>query len=365
METHNISFNRTHSYEIFLGNDIFPRIAGKISRMGYSKKCVIITNEIVAKWYLEPITSDFRSRGYEIFSIILPDGEEHKNLNTVQSIYNQFHTFKIDRNSPIVTLGGGVIGDMGGFCAATWLRGIPYIQIPTTLLAMVDASIGGKVGVNLSTSKNLIGAFYQPMLVGIDISVLRTLPLTQLSYGVVEAVKHAMIADPAYFKFIMKNRSEIKNREPALMQRLIRRSLNIKKAIVEKDELDKGSRALLNFGHTFGHALEGLGEYRRYHHGEAVGLGMLMAINLSKRLGKLKEDYSDKLKEFLVDFNLPIKIPLEYSAQDILDKMQSDKKRNKNEINMIIPTYMGSVEKLAVSMDDLPHLLGDVISLMK
>ncbi|MBF0546494.1 MAG: 3-dehydroquinate synthase [Candidatus Riflebacteria bacterium] len=365
METQSIKFERYQSYDILLGNNVINQIVAKLSRMGFCKHCAVLTNELVAKWYLEPVLAELRSKGFEVFSIILPDGEEQKSLQTVQKIYQDLQKAGLARNSPLVTLGGGVIGDIGGFCAATWLRGIPFVQLPTTLLSMVDSSIGGKVGVNLPNAKNYIGSFYQPSLVGIDVAVLRTLPLTQISYGLVEAIKHGLIADPAYFKFITKSRGEIKTKEPALMQRLIRRSLNIKKMVVEKDELDKGNRAILNFGHTFGHGLEILGEYRRYHHGEAVSLGMLMTLCLSKKLGKLKEDYFEQLNELLVDFSLPVKLPVEYSALALYDSITSDKKRQKESIKFVIPITLGSVELMDIPLHDLPDLLVDILGMMK
>ncbi|MFZ2956386.1 MAG: 3-dehydroquinate synthase [Candidatus Ozemobacteraceae bacterium] len=365
MENQTISFSRKQTCEIFLGSDILPQVVGRVSRMGLAKKCVVLTNDIVGKWYLEPLLAELRGRGFSSFSLTVPDGEEAKTLETAASIYPQLLEAGIDRHCPLFALGGGVITDLGGFIAATWMRGIPFIPIPTTLLAMVDASVGGKTAVNLPMGKNLVGAFHQPVAVGIDVTLLRTLPLTQLSYGLVEAIKHGAIADSAYFKFIQKSRSEIKSKEPGLIHRLVRRSINIKKVFVEEDELDTGRRAFLNFGHTFGHAFEVLGAYRRLHHGEAVGLGMIQALLAARRLGILREDYSESLAELLVDFNLPIRVPLEWTADDIANVMLRDKKRKNEKINLILPTALGAVSSVPISASELPGLLTDILQSQK
>jgi len=361
MESQKLSFSRHHSYEIFLGSEILPELVGKLSRMGFHRRTLVVTNDVVAKWYLEPLTAELKKRNFEVQSIILPSGEAEKNLQNANRIYSQMIAFDIDRGSPLITLGGGVIGDLGGFVASTFKRGIPYIQFPTTLMAMVDASVGGKVAVNLPEGKNLVGSFYQPWLVGMDLSTLKTLPLAQLAYGLVECVKHAVLADPPYFKFIMKSRSEIKNKDIGVLQRLVRRSIHIKKAIVEEDEFEKGKRALLNMGNTFGHALEVLGEYRRFHHGEAVGLGILFALGMAKELGILKEDYSEAINEFLNDFDLPRKMGKEFHPNDIFEAMLRDKKRNQEEIRLVLPVALGQAEIKAVPASELKELLNAVI----
>lgn len=362
METQKLRFVREQQYEILLGCDIIPEIVGKFARMGFHKRCCLLTNEVVAKWYLDPVMQELTKRHFEVLPLVLPDGECSKTLETVNGLYPRLVEFQLDRRSPLMTLGGGVIGDMGGFLAATFQRGVPYIQVPTTLLAQVDACIGGKVAVNLPTGKNLVGSFYQPSLVGIDIATLKTLPLTQLSYGVVESIKHGAIADAAYFKFIHKNRQGIKEKDLSLLQRLVRRSLNIKKSFVEEDELEKGKRACLNFGHTFGHALEVIGEYRRFHHGEAVGLGMLMAIEAARELDLLREDYREGLVEFLRDFNLPTTIPKEISEETLLKAMIADKKRDADKLALVLPVTLGKVEIVSQPISELSSLLRSVLS---
>ena len=360
IETQNVSLHRDFSYEIALGQDLFQQIAGKILRLRLSRQCAVLTNEVVARWYLQPLLAELRSRGFEITEIVIPDGESQKTLQTAQGIYQKLFKAELDRTSSLIALGGGVIGDLGGFVAATYKRGIPFVQVPTTVLAMVDASIGGKVGVNAPEGKNLIGAFYQPALVGIDVATLKTLPLTQVAYGLVEAVKHGAIADEAYFKFVSKNKDALKIRDLDLLQRLVRRSINIKKTIVEEDELEKGKRVILNFGHTFGHAYELLGEFSRFHHGEAVGLGMLSALSVSRDLGLLKDDYNVPLTEFLTEFNLPIRFPHEWTIDRIIQAMSQDKKRKSESIDLVLPIALGSVEAVPCKFSELPRILASI-----
>ncbi len=343
MESQKLQFTRISNCEIFLGNDIIKETVAKIYRLRTAKRCTVITNDVVAKWYLQPLLADMRTRGITTHEIIIPDGEKHKTPETALSVISQLYDQEMDRDCPIIALVGGVICDLAGFVASIFKRGLPLILMPTSLMAMVDASIGGKTAVNLDKGKNLLGTFYQPILTAIDVSMLRTLPLTQLSYGLVEAIKHGAIEDAAYFRFILKNSEAIKAKQTNLLQRLIRRSIHIKKSVVIKDELDKGQRLKLNFGHTFGHALESAGNFIRLHHGEAVGLGMLLAIKSSAALGVLKEDYSEALQNLLTEFNLPVKIPNELDKSVILDTILQDKKKNQDGYNFILPVTLGKV----------------------
>ncbi|OQA05942.1 MAG: 3-dehydroquinate synthase [bacterium ADurb.Bin374] len=362
METQKLSFARQMSHDILLGHDILSEIVGRMSRLGLHKRCIVVTNETVARWYLQPLIAELRTRGFETHEAILPDGETHKTLETAQSLFPKFLEAGLDRKSPVIALGGGVVCDLAGFAASVYMRGLPLVLMPTSLLAMIDASLGGKNGVNLPEGKNLIGTFHQPALLGIDVSALRTLPLNQLSYGIVEAVKHGAIADAPYFKFIQKNCASIKARDLPLMQRLVRRSLHIKKTFVEADELDTtGSRASLNFGHTFGHAYEALGGYLRHHHGEAVGLGMLTALSVSRARGLLKEDYTESLTSLLKEFGLPVELPREYTPDAIANAILHDKKRQRDAIKLILPVSLGAVEKVLVPISDLKPLLESVM----
>jgi len=361
MENQKLSFTRTSSHDILLGHDILAEIVGRMSRLGLHKRCMVVTNETVARWYLQPLIAELRTRGFEASETVLPDGETSKTIETVQTLFPKFIEAGLDRKSPIIALGGGVIGDLTGFAASVFMRGLPLVLLPTSLLAMIDASLGGKNAVNLAQGKNLVGTFNQPVMVGIDVSALRTLPLTQLSYGLVEAIKHGAIADAAYYKFIHKNRSAIKARDLPLLQRLVRRSLHIKRTFVEADELDlTGNRSLLNFGHTFGHAYELLGAYRRLHHGEAVALGMLTAIAVSRLRGLLKEDYSEGLIDLLKDFGLPVSVPREWTPEQIAEAIQHDKKRQKDSIRLILPVSLGKVENVLVPVSELRNILESI-----
>ena len=343
MESQKLVFNRCNSTEILLGSDIFKEVATRLYRIRTAKKCAVITNDVVSKWYLQPLMAELRSRGFKAQEIIIPDGEKHKTPETAFSVISRLCELEMDKDCPLISLGGGVVGDIAGFVASIYKRGVPFVQMPTSLLAMVDACIGGKTAVNLDSGKNLVGTIYQPIFTAIDVSFLRTLPLTQLSYGMIEAIKHGAIADSAYIKFILKNTEEIKTRQIGLMQRLIRRSIHIKKTIVQEDELDQGVRNQLNLGHTFGHALESAGNYIRLHHGEAVGLGILMALRASASVGILEEDYTGLILQLLQDFNLPQKVPEELEKKEIINTISQDKKKNQDGYSFVLPVRLGKV----------------------
>jgi 3-dehydroquinate synthase len=359
MESQKLVFSRSATTEVLLGNDIFKEVVARIYRIRSAKKCAVITNDVVAKWYLQPLLAELRTRGIAASEIIIPDGEKHKTPETALSVISRLCELELSKDCPLISVGGGVVGDISGFVASIFKRGVPFVQIPTSLLAMVDACIGGKTAVNLEQGKNLIGTIYQPTLTAIDVSVLRTLPLTQLSYGMIEAIKHGAIADSAYLRFILKNTEEIKSRQPNLMQRLIRRSIHIKKSIVLEDELDQGIRNQLNLGHTFGHALESAGKYIRLHHGEAVGLGMLMALRASASAGILEEDYSEILLQLLKDFNLPQKVPEELEKKEIINTISQDKKKSQDGYTFILPVKLGKVIMHKVPAERLDDFLVD------
>ncbi|MBU1108382.1 MAG: 3-dehydroquinate synthase [Candidatus Riflebacteria bacterium] len=353
METQRLTYTRSSSNEIILGNDICKEVVARVLRLRASKHCAILTNETVAKWYLQPLLAELRTRGMHASEIVLPDGEKYKNLDSISTILAKLCDDGLDRNCPLIALGGGVICDLGGFAASIYKRGLPLVLMPTSFLAMVDASFGGKNGINLAGGKNLAGTFYQPVLTAIDVSVLRTLPLSQLAYGLVEAVKHGAIADSAYFRFIHKSIDSIKAKQINLLQRLTRRSIHIKKTFVAEDELDHGIRAHLNLGHTFGHALEAAGNYIRLHHGEAVGLGMLMALKASQSIGKLEEDYSEHLTHILTELGLPVKIPSELDKKSLLNTLSQDKKKDQDGYRFILPQALGKTFIHKVSPDKI------------
>lgn len=341
METQKLSFTSHAVSEVLLGSNILTDIGARLSRLGAEKRCLVITDELVAKWYLQPLIAELQQRRFEVFETVIANGEDTKNMGTVEHLLQQMAELELARNSLVIGLGGGVIGDLAGFAAAIFKRGVPFVFLPTSLLAMTDACIGGKTGINTPNGKNLIGTFSQPVLIGIDLQTLRTLPLSQMSYGLVEAIKHAVLADSAYFKFIARHIESIKSKDMEFLKRLVRRSINIKKTFVERDERETGDRALLNLGHTFGHAFELLGEYRRYHHGEAVGLGMLLALRISHNLGLLQKDYLPPLTELLRALNLPITMPDMWSTDAIAKVILQEKKHRDGTIRLVLPVAPG------------------------
>lgn len=360
MEQQKLVFNRKTTSEILIGTNLLKDTVAKILRMRLAKRCIVLTNETVAKWYLQPLIAELNTRGIEASEIIIPDGEKFKNFETASAVISQLSDKLVERDCPLISLGGGVTGDIGGFVASIFKRGIPHIFLPTTLLSMVDASLGGKTGINTNAGKNLVGTFYQPMLVAIDIAYLQTLPQSQLSYGLVEAIKHGAIADSAYYKFIINNTDAIKSKQANFLQRLVRRSIHIKKTIVLADELDTGSRALLNYGHTFGHAYETIGNYIRLHHGEAVGLGMLTALKIAARLRILEDDYTNSLQNVLEEYNLPTNVPKELDKSEIINTLLQDKKKHNGEYSLVLPVRLGKVIQHKIS----PAALQDVLSVL-
>lgn len=341
MESQKLTFNRTSTSEIILGNDILKEIAARALRTRAARTCAVVTNETIAGWYLQPLLAELRTRGIKATEIIVPDGEKFKNSSTANDLISRLSEAGIDRDCPIIALGGGVICDLTGFVASVFKRGLPLILLPTSLLAMVDACIGGKNGINTDHGKNLVGTFYQPNLTAIDVSYLRTLPLSQLSYGMIEAVKHGAIADMAYYRFILKNMNDLRSKQLNVLQRLIRRSIHIKKSFVADDEFDHDLRTHLNLGHTFGHALESAGKFIRLHHGEAVAIGMLMALKASANEGILEDDYTESLLAIIRELGLPEKIPNELDKKEILNNLTQDKKKVQNGYRFILPRTLG------------------------
>ncbi len=362
MENQKLEFTRHSKTDIFIGTELFPNIAAKFNIAGLPKSCVIITNETLSKLWLDQLIKAFTEKNIKVNSIVIPDGESNKNFETVQNIIAQLVQFETERDCPIVGFGGGVVCDIAGFTASIYKRGVPLVLIPTSLLAMVDASFGGKNAINTSTAKNIVGSFYQPVLTFMDVCLLNTLPLSQLYYGLVEALKHGLIYDMAYFKFIIKNLEDIKAKKLPVLQRVIRRSVYIKKEFIIDDELDNAKRSHLNFGHTFGHALETAGNYVRYNHAEAVGLGMLMAIKAALNVEILKEDFSDQLKEVLAQLEMPTDISTDISVEKLTEIIKSDKKRSHDAIKFILPEAPGKTVIYKVKPADLNDFVKKAIS---
>jgi shikimate kinase/3-dehydroquinate synthase len=328
------------SYPITIGRNLLQDADLMAQRIA-GKRVVIVTNTVVAPLYLETVTSTLQRAGKQVGSIILPDGEEEKNWSSLMLIFDALLREKCDRHTTLIALGGGVIGDLTGFAAASYMRGIPFVQIPTTLLAQVDSSVGGKTGINHPLGKNMIGAFYQPQAVIADTDTLQTLPARELAAGLAEVIKHGAITDAAFFDWIEANIDQLNANDSVAMAYAIRRSCEIKAAIVQQDEREGGLRAILNFGHTFGHAIEsGLG-YGKWLHGEAVGCGMVMAADLSQRLGYIDDATRERITAVTAAAGLPVTAP-DLGKARWLELMQVDKKNEGGEIKFILIKPLGT-----------------------
>ncbi len=344
------------SYPIYIGVDLLkqtdlfaPHLKGKLT--------AIVTNTTVDPIYGAQVQKTLENLGQRVVKIILPDGEVHKHWETLQLIFDGLLKAGADRKSTIVALGGGVIGDMAGFAAACYMRGISFIQIPTTLLSQVDSSVGGKTGINHPLGKNMIGAFHQPVAVIADLSTLKTLPVRELAAGLAEVAKHGAIADSEFLTWIEANASALNAYDLKALEHAVVRSCEIKSAVVAADEREGGVRAHLNFGHTFGHAIEsGLG-YGEWLHGEAVGCGMVIAAELSKELGKISEADVARLSNIIKSLNLPTHPP-KWGAQKYLELMLHDKKAEGGQIKYVVLDQLGHASTQAV--DDL--IISNVLS---
>lgn len=337
MKTIKIKFDE-RSYPIYIGEDLILNY-DLIGQHILSKKIAIITNETVAGIYLKPFLKSLSSHK-EIISIVLPDGETYKNKDSLDIIYSQLLQNKADRNITLIALGGGVIGDITGFAAATYMRGVNFIQIPTTLLSQVDSSVGGKTGINHPLGKNMIGAFYQPKCVISDVNVLKTLPSRELSAGLAEVIKYGLIKDLRFFEWLETNIHFLKEMKPEFLVEAIQRSCENKAAVVEADEFESGIRAILNLGHTFGHAIEVAQGYGNWLHGEAVGVGMVMAAKLSQSMGWLSDKDIDRIVSLIKKAGLPTNSP-KISAEKYLELMMLDKKTKDGQINLVLQKSIG------------------------
>ncbi|MDD2629506.1 MAG: 3-dehydroquinate synthase [Limnochordia bacterium] len=287
------------SYTIRIGTDIIGDTGMYCRDLNLGRRCLMISNPIVDAFYGWVTREGLVNAGFEVSSVEIPDGEEYKDLGTLNFLYDHAVKTGLDRNCFVVALGGGVVGDIAGFFSATYMRGIPFIQVPTTILAQVDSSVGGKVAVNHSLGKNLIGAFYQPRLVVADVSVVETLPPREVLAGLAEVIKYGVIYDQEFFSFIEGNAAKLLELDREMLMRVIVRSCQIKAEIVAEDETEQGLRAILNFGHTFGHALEAVTHYTVYRHGEALAVGMVAAARLSCCLGMLKDGETERMENLL------------------------------------------------------------------
>lgn len=321
--------------------DSFANLSGELKKIGSSpeRKICIVTDSNVGPLYAEAVANALKSEYPHLLIHTFEAGEEHKNLDTVNRLYETLIRNHFDRKDLLIALGGGVVGDLTGFTAATYLRGIDFIQVPTTLLSQVDSSIGGKTGVDFMQYKNMVGAFYQPKLVYMNLSTLSTLPRQQLVSGMGEVLKHGLIKDRAFFFWIKEHEAELQNLQMEALEEMIFRSCNIKREVVERDPREKGERALLNFGHTIGHAIETLSDFNLFH-GECVGLGMVAASYLSMQLGNISSEEFRMVKETLVRFHLPTEVS-GYDPAAVLAATKSDKKMEGSRVKFILLKEIG------------------------
>lgn len=324
------------SYPIHIGEGV----AGLVAQYVKGGTAAVVTNDTVAPLYLERLAAALRAAGKQVVPVVLPDGEQHKNWQSLMQVFDALLANKCDRKTTVVALGGGVIGDLAGYAASSYMRGVPFVQVPTTLLSQVDSSVGGKTGINHPLGKNMIGAFYQPQAVLADTASLKTLPERELSAGLAEIIKHGAIADPELFAWLEANVGRIRARETQALTHAIARSCEIKADVVRQDEREGGLRAILNFGHTFGHAIEAGMGYGAWLHGEAVGCGMVMAADLSRRLGYIDEAQFDRIKALVLAAGLPTSAPA-MPLERWMELMEVDKKNEGGEIRFILLKPLG------------------------
>jgi 3-dehydroquinate synthase len=311
-----------------------------------SRRAVVVTNEVVRPLHLEPLTRALEGAGVRLGTVVLPDGEVHKTWQTLNRIYDELLQQRCERSTTLIALGGGVIGDLVGFAAATYLRGVPFIQVPTTLLAQVDSSVGGKTGINHPLGKNMVGAFYQPRLVLADTDTLATLPPREYAAGLAEVVKYGLIADAPFFDWLEAHREALLARDAATVAAAIRRCCELKAAIVGEDEREADRRALLNLGHTFGHAIEVRAGYGEWLHGEAVAAGMVMAARFSARLGLLDASIPARVATLLAAMGLPCAAPAD-DADGFLTAMNMDKKVLAGRLRLVLLDRIGAARLTA------------------
>ncbi len=335
------------SYPIYIGAGLMSR-ADLLRPHIRGNQVAVVSNDVVAPLYLETLREALAALP-QVDVFLLPDGEQHKNLASYARVMDFLLERGHNRTTTLIALGGGVVGDLTGFAAATFQRGVDFIQVPTTLLAQVDSSVGGKTGVNHPRGKNMIGAFHQPRCVIADSSVFETLPDREYRAGLAEVVKYGVIHDPAFFGWLETHAADLTRRDPAAVAHAVRRSCEVKAEVVAADEREGGQRAILNFGHTFGHAIETLTDYRKFLHGEAVAMGMVLAADLSARLGRLDVADAARVTELLRAMGLPVKPP-PLPVDDMLGVMKVDKKVQDGRLRLVLADSLGQ----AVVTDEVP-----------
>ncbi|MCR8922414.1 3-dehydroquinate synthase [Dasania sp. GY-MA-18] len=344
------------SYPIYIGKSLIEQPELLLKHIS-GKQVLVVTNETVAPLYLAKVRQSLQ--GLQYSEVILPDGEQHKTLTVLATIYDQLLKDKHNRSTTLIALGGGVVGDMTGYAAASYQRGVNFIQIPTTLLSQVDSSVGGKTGVNHPLGKNMIGAFHQPQCVIADTHTLMTLPDRELSAGIAEVIKYGLICDAEFYQWLDENASALLARDESVLAEAIYRSCLNKAQVVAEDEKESGIRAILNLGHTFGHAIETAQGYGNWLHGEAVAAGMVLAIKLSAQLGWVQQSDVDSLERMLRAVNLPITPPA-MSQQQFLELMMVDKKVLDGQLRLVLLERIGkAIVTGDITIDDVKKVLAN------
>jgi 3-dehydroquinate synthase len=327
------------SYEIRVGAGVLSRAGAWLKNAGFSGRAMVVTDDTVKKIYADVLRRSLEQARFNVTVLSVPAGEENKSLETAGRLYEELAGVRAERTTPVLALGGGVIGDLAGFVAATYLRGVPLVQVPTTLLAQVDSSIGGKTAVDRGGLKNMIGVFYQPKLVIADIDTLKTLPAVELSNGLAEVIKSAAIRDRDLFIFLEKNIDKAIKLQPEVLQNIVLRTAGIKAEIVAADEREAGPREVLNFGHTFGHAVESVSGFG-LKHGQAVAVGMMAAARISRRLGILDASEATRLEKLIEAAGLPTRMP-DLDRSKVLQAMMHDKKVRSDRVRFVLLNGIG------------------------
>jgi 3-dehydroquinate synthase len=329
------------SYSIRFGHDLLKETGAVCRSLNLGNSVAVVTNPVIGALYAAQVRTSLANAGFTVHEIEIPDGEEFKNIDTLRAIYGRLIEAGLDRGAFVLALGGGVVGDITGFAAATYLRGIPFVQIPTTLLAQVDSSVGGKTGINHEKGKNLIGAFYQPVSVLVDVATLDTLPRREFLSGMAEVVKYGVTLDRDLFDFLCDNALQLLERDRDRLLKVIQRCCELKASIVAQDERETGLRAVLNYGHSFGHAVETLTRYTEYTHGEAVAIGMIQAARISEHLGYARPSETARIVGLLEQLGLPTQLPL-FSATAYKDALLRDKKVRDKGLSFVFNKGIGA-----------------------
>jgi 3-dehydroquinate synthase len=357
----NLDKKYSSSYEIRIGSGILDRIALLVDKNRKAGRYIIITDDNVARLHGGNFLALLKNIGLNTDLIDFPAGEASKNIGTILDISDKLLKLGADRATCLIALGGGVVGDMVGFIASVYMRGVPYVQIPTSLVAQVDSAIGGKTAIDLPSGKNLLGTFYQPADVLVDLNFLNTLPAKEFENGLAEIIKYGIIDDEKMFILLEENMDEVKQKDPAMLLKIVENCCRIKKAIVEIDEREQGLRRILNYGHTLGHALEAVSDYK-LSHGEGVALGMIAAARISAKKKYLDAGEAKRIEELIGLANLPVKIPASLPAEEIIKRLQMDKKKKGVTIHFVLLKKIG-MPFISGGLDK--EIIGEVIEEMK